>query len=78
MFVGQVFRERADDINAQGIFLGIFKGPGDKFEREPFAALCLRDLCMPDRHPALTIGLEFQVADLPILFDLEPASSNFG
>ncbi len=60
------------------ILPGISKCPGDQLKTEPFSPLRLSHLCMPDRHPPVAIRFEFQVADLPVLFNLEPASGDLG
>ena len=73
MFLDKVLGEGTNHIDPQGIFLGILKCRRNKFQSNSFTAQALGNLCMPDRHPAMTICLEFQIADQAILFDLKPA-----
>jgi len=73
MFFDEVVGQRANNINSQGVFLGILKGRRYKLESNSFSPQVLGDFCMPDRHPAMTIRFEFQIADLTILFNLKPA-----
>lgn len=77
MFFEKVIGKRANHIYAKGILLGILKGGRDELESDSFAPRNLGDFGVPDGHPAMTIRFEFEIADLPILFDLEPAFRHF-
>lgn len=78
MLLNKVTGERTDDVDSQIVLPGVLKRRGDELESDAFSALFFGNLSVPDRHPSVPVGLELEVADLAILFDLKPASSYLG
>ncbi len=73
MLFDEVCGKWTDHIDSQRIIFCILKRSRDEFESNSFPAQTLGHLCMPDRHPAMTVCVKLQIADLPILLNLKPA-----
>ena len=78
MGLEDVLGDGAEDVDAEGVFPGVLEGGGDEFEGDAFSALRFGDFCVPDRHPAMAVGFEFEVAGLAVLLDLEAAAGDLG
>ena len=68
----------AQDVDAQPMVSGVLEGRGDEFERDAAAAERLGDFRVPESHPALAVGFEFEITGLAVLGDLETAAGNLG
>jgi hypothetical protein len=73
-----VLGDGADDVDLEVVVFGVLEGAGDEFEGEALAAEFFGDFGVPDRHPAMAVGFEFEVAGLAVLFDLEAAAGYGG
>lgn len=73
-----VVGHRAEDVDFKVMVFCVLEGGGDQFEGDAFAALAFGDSGVPDRHPAVAVGFEFQIAGLAFLLDLEAAAGDLG
>lgn len=73
-----VLGDGAHDIDPEVMVFGVLEGSGDEFESEAASAEFFGDFGVPDRHPAMAVGFEFEVAGLAVLFDLEAAAGYGG
>ena len=73
-----VFRDGAQDIDAEVMVFGVLESRGDEFEGEAAAAEWLGDFGVPEGQPALAVGFEFEIAGLAVLLDLEAAAGDLG
>jgi len=68
----------AHDVDAEVMVFGVLKGGGDEFEADALAALTLGDFGVPDGHPALAVGFEFEIAGFAFALDFETAAGYLG
>jgi hypothetical protein len=73
-----VLRHGAEDVDAEPVVLRVLERCGDQLERDALAALRLGYLGVPEGHPAMAVGFEFEIAGLAILHDLEAAAGDLG
>jgi hypothetical protein len=57
---------------------GVLESSRDQFEGEAAAAELLGDFGVPEGHPAVAVGFEFEIAGLAVVFDLETAAGDLG
>jgi hypothetical protein len=73
-----VLRHGAQDIDAEVMVFGVLESSRDQFEGEAAAAELLGDFGVPEGHPAVAVGFEFEIAGLAVALDLETAAGDPG
>lgn len=73
-----VMGDGTHNVDAERVIPGVLKGGGDQLERKPAAALFFGDFGVPQGHPTLIVGFEFEITGLAVLLDLEAAAGDFG
>src|ERR1700745_605846 len=74
MLAQKICGKRADDVYAKIVLLRIVECGLGELRSDTLAPHAGSHFCVPDRHPALAICVEFEIRDFPMFFDFEPAS----
>jgi hypothetical protein len=76
MFGDDVVGDGTHDVDAEAVVFGVLESRGDEFLGEAAAAESFGDFGVPESHPALAIGFEFEEAGLALLDDFEAAAGD--
>jgi ribosomal protein S3AE len=71
MLASEVRGKRADDVDAKSVLLRVFECSLRQLCGDSAASHGRRHFRVPDCHPALAVGIEFEVCDFAVLFDFE-------